>query len=142
MLQIDLVYRFASNRTGVIDRAPAAVETEPTMITHSGRTQGSRSIRISEVPTGSYPTGRLLNAQAVEDDMNPVVAVGRDIRTRWRCFKANCASQGNAEPAYYVKDGIHHLITFRTCTAGQQLFRRIVSVDFTVELPPMNTIVT
>ena len=79
-LQISLVYRYARNRSGIIEKEPAPVKTTPTIITHSGRNQDSRSISLTEVPTSSNPTGRLLSAHAEEDVVNPAIAVRRTSR--------------------------------------------------------------
>lgn len=114
-LQLGLIYRYACNQSGVIEKEPAATKAVPAIITHSGRTQGSRSIGLIDVLTSSNLTGRLLNAQAVEDKMNFVFAVRREIRARWKCIKKDCEAQDYPEPACYInlaKDPRkHYLLT-------------------------------
>lgn len=101
-LQLGLVYRIARNKSGVVEKEPAATKTIPAIITHSGRTQGSRSMSLIDIPTSSTPTGRLLNAQAAEDENDPALAVRRDIRARWKCVKKDCDGQDYPEPACYI----------------------------------------
>ena len=78
-LQLGMIYRYACNQSGIIEKEPAATKSISVIITHSRRTQGSRSIGLVNVPMSSSLTGRLLNAQAVEDEMNPVLAVRHEI---------------------------------------------------------------
>lgn len=84
-LQLGLIYRYARNKSGVIEKESAATKTVPAIISHSGRTLGSRSMSLIDIPTCSNPTGRLLDAQAVEDENNLALAVRRNIQARWRC---------------------------------------------------------
>lgn len=103
-LQIGLVYRYGRNKSGVIEKESAATKIIPAMITHSDKTLGSRSVSLIEILTSSNSTERLLNAQATKNKINPIVAVRRDIRARWRCYKKDCDSQNYPEPACYINE--------------------------------------
>ena len=92
-LQIGLVYRYACTSTGIIEKEPVIAKTISAMITHSGRSQASRSIGLTEVLTSSNPIERLLSAQAAEDVANPSLTIRREIRARWRCTQSDCDSQ-------------------------------------------------
>ena len=82
-LQLGPIHRHAWNKSGVMEKEPATIKTVPTMIAHSGRALNARSMGLTEVLTGSNPTGRLLSVQVAEDEINPIIAVRRDIRARW-----------------------------------------------------------
>lgn len=145
-LQIDLVYRYARNKSGVIDKEPAAVKTTATIITHSGRTQSSRNMSIADIPTALNPTGRLLNAQAVEDEINPVVIVRRDIRARWKCHKKDCDSQNYPEPTCYVNESKdlrrHYPITPQDLASWSAAIQEDRTGRLTVEQPPISLVVS
>lgn len=109
----------------------------PTIITHSGRNQDSRSISLTEVPTSSNPTGRLLSAQAEDDVVNPAIAVRRDIRARWKCTQLDCESQTQPEPACYSKDARRlYPITAQDLASWAAAILEDRSGRLTVDTPP------
>ena len=144
-LQLGLIYCYARNQSGVIEKEPAATKAVPAIITHSGRTQGSRSIGLIDVPTSSNLTGRLLNAQAVEDKMNFVFAVRREIRARWKCIKKDCEAQDYPEPACYInlaKDPRkHYLLTPLDVVRWAAAIQEDRNCRLTVEQPPMSQLI-
>lgn len=101
---------------------------------------------IADIPTALNPTGRLLNAQAVEDEINPVVIVRRDIRARWKCHKKDCDSQNYPEPTCYVNESKdlrrHYPITPQDLASWSAAIQEDRTGRLTIEQSPMTLVVS
>lgn len=144
-LQLGLIYRYARNKSGVIEKESAATKTVPAIISHSGRTLGSRSMSLIDIPTISNPTGRLLNAQAVEDENNPALAVRPNIQARWRCHRKDCDSQNYPEPVCYIdfaKDAQkHYPVTPPDVASWAAAIQEDRTGRLTLERPPTSQLI-
>ena len=88
-IQFDLIYRYAHNKSDVIEKKFIIVKIIFIIITYNDKTLNNKFINLVEVLISSNFIKRLLSVQVAKNKINFIIIIKCNIRVRWKCVKKN-----------------------------------------------------